>query len=341
MGGGGLVTPQTRAVTTFAAGLLMGVVLVVMLRETDRISFHLQKPAPQQSSLLLPPAASAPAQASPAQGLRLAAANHASADPNNSPIGSFMSSKFYDTAVSLHNGKVTPPGGNGIFSHHYETTMTKYLGHLPEDTPLRILEIGLGCGTPQEWGGVGNSLQLWKRLFPHAAVSFIEVDAPCADKFRADIEATGGRLYTGPQAEPATIAPVLADAAAIGPFDLIVDDGGHHPEHQRLSLELLWPTLRPFGLYVIEDLLTTYFVAYETIGAAPSAIVPFLTEAMSALHCRTAATVGEIHNPWKAYCQRNSTIPQLVKREFLSIDCASEICAIMKHQTPLPPATVL
>lgn len=91
----------------------------------------------------------------------------------------------------------------------------------------------------------------------------------------------------------------------------------------------------------IEDLLTTYFVAYETIGAAPSAIVPFLTEAMSALHCRTAATVGEIHNPWKAYCQRNSTIPQLVKREFLSIDCASEICAIMKHQTPLPPATVL
>lgn len=93
--------------------------------------------------------------------------------------------------------------------------------------------------------------QLWKRLFPSAAVSFIELDAKCAESFRADIEATGGRLYTGPQADPATLAPVLADAASLGPFDLIVDDGGHHPEHQRRSLELLWPALRPFGVYVV------------------------------------------------------------------------------------------
>lgn len=69
--------------------------------------------------------------------------------------------------------------------------------------------------------------------------------------------------------------------------------------------------------------------------------MPFLTEALGALHCRTAATPDEMHDPWRAYCQRNSTVPQLVKREVLSIDCASEICAIMKHRTPLPPATVL
>lgn len=41
-----------------------------------------------------------------------------------------MSPRFYDVAVSLHNAKVTPPDGNGIFSHHYESTMTK-CGLLP------------------------------------------------------------------------------------------------------------------------------------------------------------------------------------------------------------------
>ncbi|KAL4448222.1 hypothetical protein ABPG75_005441 [Micractinium tetrahymenae] len=263
--------------------------------------------------------------------------------------------------------------------------MTKYLGHLPEDTPvrwhqlptwpagcmycwiragahlsagcvphelptnplcllssqLRILEIGLGCDMPEEWGGVGNSLLLWRRLFPRAAISFIEIDAQCAEKLRTDIEATGGRLYIGPQAEPATVAPVLTDAASLGPFDLIVDDGGHHPVHQRLSLELLWPALRPFGLYVIEDLLTTYFHGYETLGAAPGSSMPFLTAALGALQCRTAATAGEVDPAWRAYCQQNSTVPQLVKKEFLSIDCAAEICAIMKHATPPPLATVL
>jgi hypothetical protein len=52
------------------------------------------------------------------------------------------------------------------------------------DAPLRILEIGLGCGMPQEWGGTGNSLKLWRALFPRAAVTFIEYRADCAKEFR-------------------------------------------------------------------------------------------------------------------------------------------------------------
>lgn len=113
---------------------------------------------------------------------------------------------------------------------------------------------------------------------------------------------------------------------------------------QRLDVKLVCTSLLTLVLVrclQIEDLLTTYFVAYETIGQSPGAIMPFLTEALGALHCRTAGRPEEIHAPWKAYCQRNSTVPQLIKREVLSIDCAAEICAIMKHRTPLPPATVL
>ena len=46
----------------------------------------------------------------------------------------------------------------------YETTYAKYMDHLPESTPLRILEIGLGCGLPTVWGGTGNSLKVRQRM---------------------------------------------------------------------------------------------------------------------------------------------------------------------------------
>src|SRR6185503_20962416 len=41
-------------------------------------------------------------------------------------------------------------------------------------------------------------------------------------------------------------------------FDLIVDDGGHTMEQQQVSLGFLFPQLRPGGLYVIEDLHTSF-----------------------------------------------------------------------------------
>lgn len=37
-------------------------------------------------------------------------------------------------------------------------------------------------------------------------------------------------------------------------FDIIIDDGSHASYHQQLTLEMLFPTLKPGGLYAIEDL---------------------------------------------------------------------------------------
>ena len=37
-------------------------------------------------------------------------------------------------------------------------------------------------------------------------------------------------------------------------FDIIIDDGSHRADHQQISLEVLFPHLKPGGLYFIEDL---------------------------------------------------------------------------------------
>jgi len=39
-----------------------------------------------------------------------------------------------------------------------------------------------------------------------------------------------------------------------GPFDVIIDDGGHKPGQHLASLQALWPHVKPGGWYVIEDL---------------------------------------------------------------------------------------
>lgn len=54
--------------------------------------------------------------------------------------------------------------------------------------------------------------------------------------------------------------------------------------------------------------------------------------------CRTASP-AEHSSKWVAWCRGNGTMPQLAK-QFLSLDCAAEICAIQKHGSPAPPGVV-
>ncbi len=52
---------------------------------------------------------------------------------------------------------------------------------------------------------------------------------------------------------------VQLDAFALrGPFDIGIDDGSHIWCHQILAFERLWPAIKRGGLYVIEDVLTSY-----------------------------------------------------------------------------------
>lgn len=100
----------------------------------------------------------------------------------------------------------------------------------------RILEIGVGHG---------GSLQLWKAYFgPKALIVGLDIDPQCAD-YRED-QIT---VETGSQVDPACLELLKGYA----PFDVIIDDGSHIPEHQHASYEALFPSLNWGGVYLIED----------------------------------------------------------------------------------------
>ncbi len=49
----------------------------------------------------------------------------------------------------------------------------------------------------------------------------------------------------------------------MGGVDIVLDDGSHVGSHQRTSFETLFPLLNEGGIYLIEDLHTSYWTHFE------------------------------------------------------------------------------
>ena len=52
-----------------------------------------------------------------------------------------------------------------------------------------------------------------------------------------------------------------------GDFDIIIDDGSHIVAHQIISFKTLFPYLKSGGIYVIEDLFSSYWTEYGGAGS--------------------------------------------------------------------------
>jgi hypothetical protein len=125
---------------------------------------------------------------------------------------------------------------------HYFDIYERHCAGLRGEGP-RILEIGVMRG---------GSLQLWKEYFGAGClVHGIDINPRCSQVEEADI-----RVHIGDQGDEAFLTNL---GETVGPFDLVIDDGSHRMEHQKLSLETLWPYVAEGGLYICEDTHTSYF----------------------------------------------------------------------------------
>lgn len=103
---------------------------------------------------------------------------------------------------------------------------------------------------------------MWKRYLPHAQIYGIDIHAKNIREPRITV-------FQGSQSDRAFLEKVTAE---IGPIDLLIDDGSHIGDHIHVSFESLFPKVRPGGLYVIEDLHTSYWPSMA--GARPECRAP-------------------------------------------------------------------
>ena len=125
----------------------------------------------------------------------------------------------------------------------YDRHFSKFRGR-----EVNIMEIGIYAG---------GSLEMWRDYFgPKANLYGVDIQDACKA-----CEKEGTRVFIGDQADPVFWAEVKDQ---IPKLDVVIDDGGHTPEQQRVSLDQLLPHLRAGGVYCCEDIhgFPNEFAAY-------------------------------------------------------------------------------
>lgn len=138
--------------------------------------------------------------------------------------------------------------GSDKWGKHFYTP--HYAFHFREfrKKKINLLEIGAGGYENPHIGG--SSLRMWKKFFPCAKIFSIDI----YDK--SPLQENRIRIFKGSQVDEAFLNRVVNE---IGVIDIIVDDGSHMNEHVIESFKLLFPKLADHGIYVVEDLQTSYW----------------------------------------------------------------------------------
>ena len=118
----------------------------------------------------------------------------------------------------------------------------KYFKNLREKK-LNILEIGVDKG---------DSLRLWKEYFFNSNICGIDID-------KKDFIIEDVKIYQGNQNDKMLLDKI---AQKHGKFDIIIDDGSHVSKHIINSFNYLFDHLSKNGIYIVEDLQTSYIPRY-------------------------------------------------------------------------------
>ncbi len=127
--------------------------------------------------------------------------------------------------------------GPGIWKwDHYLDAYNKHLAPYV-GKEVTLLEIGVYSG---------GSLGMWQSfLGPKAKIIGVDIAPECKV-----YENDRVKIYIGDQADRNFWKKVRDENPKI---DIVIDDGGHEPDQQRISFEELFPHLRAGGVYFCED----------------------------------------------------------------------------------------
>lgn len=146
-----------------------------------------------------------------------------------------------------------------IYHRHFE----RFRG-----TPATIVEFGVFHG---------GSLEMWRHYFgPKARIVGVDIDPRCAELTGPGIE-----VVIGDQADPEFLREL---AARVGTPDVIIDDGGHTMEQQLTTFREMWPALAVGGVFLVEDLHTSYWEEFGGGYLRPGTFIEYAKTLVDQLH---------------------------------------------------------
>lgn len=140
-------------------------------------------------------------------------------------------------------------------------------------TPVTILEFGVNQG---------GSLEMWRDYFGRKCRIFgVDIDERCRS-----LDGPQTTVLIGDQEDRDFLRSVAAET---GPVDVLIEDGGHTMAQQIATFEVLYPRVAEEGVFLSEDVHTSYWPKYGGGHHRPGTWMEYaksLTDQLNAWHSR-------------------------------------------------------
>lgn len=214
---------------------------------------------------------------------------------------------MYDIGKSL-TAKIAWHDFAEVYSHYFKDFRNE---------PIKLLEIGILNG---------GSLVLWEKYFPNAEIHGMDASF---DYISYDFERA--ICHKGDQGSSEDLLRVVHECD--GNFDVIIDDGGHYATLQITSFVTLFPHLKSGGLYIVEDLHTSYDPAYQEKGRPDFTMLNYLKNLIDDVNF-VGRTIGRANHRLTSGLYTIESIQDqldIYKKDILSIHFYDGIAVIIKR----------
>jgi hypothetical protein len=159
--------------------------------------------------------------------------------------------------------------------HHYFEIYHRHFQRFRGASPV-VLEIGVQHG---------GSLQMWREYFgAGASIVGVDINPACAQIREPQIS-----VVIGDQSDRAFLRGLRALVPRV---DILIDDGGHTMQQQIATFEELYQHVHPEGVYLCEDLHTSYWPQFGGGLRRPGTFIEFSKALIDRLHGWHAAEPG-------------------------------------------------
>lgn len=166
--------------------------------------------------------------------------------------------------------------------HNYCVKYEKYLP-FKRYQDINILEIGILDG---------KSLLTWKDYYYKSNIVGIDINPEC--KQYEDKE-NNILVEIGSQDDNVFLLNIMRQ---YGPFDMILDDGSHMNEHVIYSFEHLFQSLKSGGVYIVEDVHTSYWPWYNGGYKDPRSMIEYFKNLCDDINYRGLENVDDQEHVW-------------------------------------------
>jgi tetratricopeptide (TPR) repeat protein/cephalosporin hydroxylase len=192
----------------------------------------------------------------------------------------------------------------------YDQILARFL---EAQKPVTLLEIGVQSG---------GSLQIWKKYLPPGSeVHGMDINPKCAELEFGE----GIHFHLGSASNVNFVNKLFARQG----FDVILDDGSHFCPEVTATFLNLFKKLNPGGVYIVEDLHTSYWPDAPYLGGLrrPGSSIEFFKEFVDTLHVHQ-------FDPRDPRPVNLTPFLSLYREEIANISFYQDICAITRFGLP-------